>query len=145
MQVDRIDHLVLTVHDLSATIDFYTRVLGMEAVTFGGGRKALRFGIQKLNLHEVGSTFDPKAAHPPPGSADLCFITDTPLKDVIAHVEACGVEIIVGPGPRTGAVGPITSIYVRDPDENLVELSNSDCGLCPLTGVASSRSTASHW
>ena len=123
MTIDQIDHLVLTVRDLAATLDFYTRVLGTEEITFSSGRKALRVGSQKLNVHEVGATFDPKAAHPTPGSADLCFITRIPFEDAIAHVEACGVEIIEGPVPRTGALGPITSIYFRDPDDNLIEVS----------------------
>lgn len=122
--ITRLDHLVLTVRDLRATIRFYTDVLGMEAVTFGEGRKALRFGRQKINLHEAGRAFEPKAAHPTPGSADLCFVTSVPVEDVAARVQAAGVEVVEGPVTRTGAAGPIRSVYVRDPDGNLIEVSN---------------------
>ncbi len=122
MQVDRIDHFVLTVRDIEATCDFYTRVLGMQVVTFGGGRKALQFGEQKINLHEVGKEFEPKAMKPTPGSGDICFITQVPLNEVIEHMRLQGVEIVEGPVKRTGAVGPIESVYVRDPDGNLVEV-----------------------
>jgi catechol 2,3-dioxygenase-like lactoylglutathione lyase family enzyme len=122
--IDRLDHLVLTVRDLEETCRFYTEVLGMEVVTFGGGRKALQFGRQKINLHEAGREFEPKAQRPVPGSADLCFIANQPLEDVIRHVRSCGVEIIEGPVKRTGAVGAIQSIYMRDPDGNLIEVSN---------------------
>jgi catechol 2,3-dioxygenase-like lactoylglutathione lyase family enzyme len=121
--IDRLDHLVLTVSDLNATCDFYSRVLGMEVVTFGGGRKALQFGSQKLNLHEAGKEFEPKAVKPTPGSADLCLIAGVPLEQVISHFRSCGVEIIEGPVQRTGATGPIQSVYVRDPDGNLIEIS----------------------
>ena len=124
MRIDRLDHLVLTVRDIPKTCEFYTRVLGMEVVTFGAGRKALQFGRQKINLHERGKEFDPKAANPTPGSGDLCFITQTPLPQVMGHIRSCGVEIIEGPVRRTGAVGPIESIYLRDPDGNLIEVSN---------------------
>jgi catechol 2,3-dioxygenase-like lactoylglutathione lyase family enzyme len=124
MNVDRIDHVVLTVRDLGATIEFYTRVLGMREVTFGAGRKALAFGRQKLNLHEAGRELPPTAANPCPGTADLCFVTRTPLSEVIAHLRACGVPILQGPVPKTGALGPIESVYVRDPADNLIELSN---------------------
>ncbi|HTI46818.1 MAG TPA: VOC family protein [Casimicrobiaceae bacterium] len=124
MRIDRLDHLVLTVRDLRATIDFYTRVLGMEEVTFAGARKALAFGRQKLNLHVAGAEFQPHARTPVPGSADLCFITDTPLDDAMAHVRACGVAIEEGPLPKTGATSALRSFYVRDPDGNLVEISN---------------------
>lgn len=122
--IDGLDHLVLTVRDLPATVAFYTRVLGMTEVTFGQGRKALRFGTQKINLHEAGREFEPKAAAPTPGSADLCFVTRTPLADVLAHLAAQGVPVEEGPVPRTGAVGLIASVYVRDPDGNLIEISN---------------------
>jgi catechol 2,3-dioxygenase-like lactoylglutathione lyase family enzyme len=122
--IDRLDHLVLTVRDLAETCRFYTEVLGMEVVTFGGGRKALQFGRQKINLHEAGREFEPKAQRPTPGSADLCFIANQPLEDVIRHVRSCGVEIIEGPVVRTGAIGPIRSIYLRDPDGNLIEVSD---------------------
>jgi catechol 2,3-dioxygenase-like lactoylglutathione lyase family enzyme len=124
MQIDRIDHLVLTVFDLDRTCDFYARVLGMKVVTFGEGRTALAFGRQKLNLHLFGREFEPKALKPTPGSIDLCFITETPLDEVAAHVHACEVKIVEGPVPKTGATGPMMSIYVRDPDGNLVEISN---------------------
>jgi catechol 2,3-dioxygenase-like lactoylglutathione lyase family enzyme len=123
-RIDRLDHLVLTVRELSRTIDFYTRVLGMEEQTFGAGRKALRFGRSKLNLHEVGREFEPKAAAPAAGSADLCFITGTPLPAVMAHLETCGVPLLLAPSTRTGALGPIESVYLRDPDGNLIEISN---------------------
>jgi len=125
MQIDHIDHLVLTVADIEKTVDFYTRVLGMQLVTFREGRKALTFGNQKINLHQAGREFEPKAERPTPGSADLCFIVATPLDRVIAHLETQGVSIIEGPVQRTGATGPIRSVYVRDPDLNLIELSNS--------------------
>ena len=124
MEIEGIDHLVLTVRDIAATCDFYSRVLGMQVVTFGGGRKALQFGRQKINLHEHGKEFEPKALAPTPGSGDLCFITQTPLPQVVGHLRSCGVQIIEGPVRRTGAVGPIESIYVRDPDGNLIEVSN---------------------
>ena len=124
IQIDRLDHLVLTVADIDASCNFYTRVLGMQVVTFAGGRKALAFGRQKINLHQKGSGFEPKAQHPTSGSADLCFITETPLDEVIAHLQACDIEIEEGPIQRTGAEGPIISVYLRDPDNNLLELSN---------------------
>ncbi|HEV8438364.1 MAG TPA: VOC family protein [Methylomirabilota bacterium] len=124
IEIARLDHLVLTVRDIEATCAFYSRVLGMKSVTFGNGRRALHFGQQKINLHPIDNDIALKAARPLPGSADLCFITPLPLERVIAHVRACGVEVIDGPGARAGALGPITSIYFRDPDGNLVEVSN---------------------
>lgn len=124
MRLDQIDHLVFTVRNISDTIGFYTRVLGMDEVTFGEGRKALAFGTQKINLHEAGSEFDPKALHPKPGSADLCFLTAEPLAHVVKHMANCGVDILEGPIERTGAQGPIESIYIRDPDGNLLEIAN---------------------
>ncbi|MFL5626093.1 MAG: VOC family protein [Ktedonobacteraceae bacterium] len=124
MQIDRIDHLVLTVANIQVTCDFYARVLGMQVVTFGEGRKALQFGVQKLNLHEHGKEFEPKALHPTPGSADLCFITQVPLEQVLEHIRSCKVEVVEGPVRKTGAMGPITSVYIRDPDGNLVEIAN---------------------
>lgn len=124
MKLDRLDHLVLTVADVEASIAFYERVLGMTAVTFAGGRRALAFGAQKINLHPHGHEFEPKAARPTPGSADLCFITEVPLEAVQAHLAACGVSVIEGPVRRTGATGPILSVYLRDPDGNLIEIAN---------------------
>ncbi|XP_029967475.1 glyoxalase domain-containing protein 5 [Salarias fasciatus] len=124
VEVSHLDHLVLTVKSVQKTVDFYTSVLGMEVITFKGNRKALGFGRQKFNLHQQGQEFEPKARHPTPGSADLCLITKTPLAAVAAHLKVCGVEIVEGPVERTGAVGAITSLYFRDPDHNLVEVSN---------------------
>jgi catechol 2,3-dioxygenase-like lactoylglutathione lyase family enzyme len=123
MRIERLDHLVLTVRDIAATCDFYSKVLGMEVVTFGAGRKALAFGRQKFNLHEAGREFEPKAQAPTPGSADLCLIAQGPLDAVIVHLQACGVPVLEGPVQRTGALGPITSVYFRDPDQNLIEVS----------------------
>ncbi len=124
MEVERFDHVVFTVRDLERTCDFYARVLGMEAISFGGGRRALRFANQKINLHLAGAEFEPKAERPVPGSEDLCLITKTNLEDAMAHVRACGVEIIEGPCEKSGAAGPIRSFYFRDPDGNLIEVSN---------------------
>ncbi len=124
MKIERIDHLVLTVRDIAATCDYYSRVLGMQVVTFGGERKALQFGRQKINLHERGKEFEPKALRPTPGSGDLCFVTEVPLPQVVNHIRSCGVQVIEGPVRRSGAVGPIESIYIRDPDGNLIEVSN---------------------
>ena len=122
--IDRIDHIVITAFDLERTIDFYARVMGMEPVTFAGGRRGLAFGRQKINLHQAGREFEPKALKPTPGSIDLCFITETPLDEVAAHLKACGVVIAEGPVEKTGALGPMMSVYFRDPDGNLVEVSN---------------------
>jgi catechol 2,3-dioxygenase-like lactoylglutathione lyase family enzyme len=121
--IDHLDHLVLTVANIDATVAFYTSAVGMELVTFDG-RKALRFGEQKINLHQAGNEFEPKAAHPTPGSADLCFITKTSLEDVISHLISKGYVIELGPVERTGAVGRMHSLYLRDPDSNLIEISN---------------------
>lgn len=121
--IDRLDHLVLTVADIKATCDFYARTLGMGVVTFGEGRKALTFGCQKINLHQRGRELEPSALLPTPGSGDLCFITSTPLEQVIDHLSACGVELLDGPVSRSGATGPIESVYFRDPDHNLIEVS----------------------
>jgi catechol 2,3-dioxygenase-like lactoylglutathione lyase family enzyme len=126
MNIDRIDHVVMTVKDVDATCDFYARVLGMRAVTFAGGRKALAFGRQKINLHLAGREFEPKALHPTPGSVDLCLITTGSLDDVIAHLALCGVSILEGPVAKTGATGPIRSVYFRDPDATLIEVSTYD-------------------
>ncbi len=129
MRVDRLDHLVLTVADLEKTCDFYSRALGMRAVTFGDGRRALTFGGQKINLHKAGKEFEPHADHPTPGSADICFITGTPLKEVLERLESHGVQVIEGPVEREGALGPMKSVYFRDPDGNLIEVSNyADAG-----------------
>jgi len=122
--IDRIDHVVLTVFDLDRTLDFYSRVLGMEPVTFAGGRRGLAFGRQKLNLHQAGREFEPKALKPAPGAIDLCFISETPLAQVIESLEEHGVAVIAGPVDKTGAMGPIKSVYFRDPDGNLIEVSN---------------------
>jgi aminoglycoside 3-N-acetyltransferase I len=124
VQILRFDHMVLTVADIELSCRFYERVLGMQVVTFAGGRKALAFGEQKINLHQRGKEFEPTAHAPTPGSADLCFITATPVADVLVHLEACGVSVLEGPVARTGAVGPITSVYFRDPDQNLIEVAN---------------------
>ena len=126
VRIDRLDHLVLTVADIDATCDFYGRVLGMEKITFAGGRVALGFGSQKINLHPAGNEYDPRAKYPSPGSADFCLITETPMEDVLAHLGACGVAIIEGPVAKTGAMGALTSVYFRDVDENLIEVSNYD-------------------
>ncbi|MBN9298835.1 MAG: VOC family protein [Filimonas sp.] len=122
--IDRLDHLVLTVQDIAKTIDFYTTVLNFSVVTFGDNRKALTFGVQKINLHEKGKEIDPKAAFPTCGSADLCFITSTPIEEVLAELQTKHIEIVDGIVPRTGATGKIRSIYLRDPDLNLVEISS---------------------
>ncbi|HSJ97057.1 MAG TPA: VOC family protein [Myxococcota bacterium] len=124
MAIDRIDHIVLTVFDLERTIDFYSRVLGMEPVTFAGGRRGLAFGRQKLNLHQAGREFEPKALRPAPGAIDLCFVTESPLAEVVAALASDGVALLDGPVPKTGALGPMMSVYFRDPDGNLLEVSN---------------------
>jgi catechol 2,3-dioxygenase-like lactoylglutathione lyase family enzyme len=123
MPLQGFDHVVLTVADIDATIAFYVDALGMEPVTFGGGRRALAFGRNKINLHRAGQELEPKALHPTPGSADLCLVTDDALETVIDRLAAQGVPIEEGPVDRTGALGPIRSVYVRDPDQNLVEIS----------------------
>jgi catechol 2,3-dioxygenase-like lactoylglutathione lyase family enzyme len=127
MNVKTIDHLVLTVKDIDATCSFYARVLGMNVITYGGNRKALSFGVQKINLHRYGKEIDPKAKAPTPGSADLCFVTTMPILDVITHLASCGVNLLEGPVNRTGARGPMVSVYFRDLDGNLVEVSNYKC------------------
>ena len=124
MNVDRFDHLVLTVSDVERTIEFYTRVLSMDVVTFRGGRKALTFGTSKINLHRAGHEFEPKSHRPTPGSADICLIVREPIAEVIAQLAHLGVPVEEGPVERTGATGAIVSCYIRDPDLNLVELSN---------------------
>ena len=124
MKINRLDHLVLTVKDIDATCAFYQDILGMEIETFQQNRKALKFGIQKINLHQQGHEIDPKAIYPTPGSGDLCFIADTPIAEVIETLENRDVSIETGPVERTGATGKILSVYIRDPDQNLVEISN---------------------
>ncbi len=123
MQIERLDHFVLTVQDLQKTLAFYVDVLGMQAITFGQGRHALQYGQQKINLHIKGQEFEPKAQQVMCGSADLCFITSTPLEQVEQELKQAGLDILEGPVQRTGAIGPITSLYVRDPDGNLIEIS----------------------
>lgn len=123
LQLERLDHLVLTVADIALTTRFYVEVLGCREVDFGDGRKALAFGAQKINLHAAAHPRSPHARQPTPGSADLCFVVATPLAEVKAHLQRCGVAVEAGPVARTGALGPIVSLYLRDPDGNLVELS----------------------
>lgn len=124
IRIDHLDHLVLTVADIEKTCLFYHDILGFEVVTFGAGRKALRYGDQKFNLHQTGHEFEPKAARPTAGSADFCLIASTSLDDVVADLKKAGITIEEGPIERTGAHGPIRSVYIRDPDRNLVEISN---------------------
>ena len=124
MRIDRLDHFVLTVASIEASCAFYVRTLGMTAVSFGQGRTALAFGAQKINLHQAGSEFVPHALRPVPGSADFCLITTIPLDEAMAHVRAQGVTLLDGPVERTGATGRMMSFYFRDPDGNLVEVSN---------------------
>ncbi|MEZ8044870.1 VOC family protein [Vibrio sp. 10N.247.310.56] len=124
MEISHLDHLVLTVTDLQVTVDFYQQVLGMKPIEFGEGRLALSFGTQKINLHLSGSEFEPKARRVQVGSADLCFITNTSIAEVAEHIQAQGVVIEEGPVQRTGATGKIVSVYIRDPDGNLIEVSN---------------------
>jgi catechol 2,3-dioxygenase-like lactoylglutathione lyase family enzyme len=122
MRIASLDHLVLTVASIDETVAFYES-LGMRRETFGGGRVALRFGDQKINLHAAGAEFEPYARHPVPGSADLCFLVEDPIGEVAAELTTAGIAIDLGPVERTGALGLIDSLYVRDPDGNLVELS----------------------
>jgi catechol 2,3-dioxygenase-like lactoylglutathione lyase family enzyme len=124
MKIDSIDHVVFTVKDIKATCDFYTKVLGMEVVTFGEGRKALAFGSQKINLQQLGRESTLIADKPTSGSADICFVTSAPVSEVIAHLNSFGVRLVGGPVERNGARGMMTSVYFRDPDLNLVEVSN---------------------
>jgi catechol 2,3-dioxygenase-like lactoylglutathione lyase family enzyme len=122
--IDRLDHLVLTVKDVDATCRFYEQVLGMEIVTFAGGRKGLAFGRNKINLHQQGKEFEPKAHRATPGSADFCLITEAPIAEVMKRLEKCGVPVVHGPVEKIGALGPMLSVYFRDPDSNLVEIAN---------------------
>ncbi|BEP36200.1 VOC family protein [Variovorax sp. V59] len=121
--IDHLDHLVLTTAHEEACTRFYVDVMGMALETFGANRKAFRFGNQKINLHVKGHEFEPKAQVPTPGSLDLCFIASVPLEDVIARLKNNGVPILEGPVMRTGATSRIRSVYVRDPDLNLIEIS----------------------
>ena len=124
MRVVQLDHLVLTVKDITGTVAFYTAVLGMSSVTFGDGRTALHFGGQKLNLHPTNRVLDPNVKHAAPGSADVCFLVDEPIENWMKHLARHGCAVILGPVERTGARGQLRSIYLYDPDENLIELSN---------------------
>jgi catechol 2,3-dioxygenase-like lactoylglutathione lyase family enzyme len=124
LRVLRIDHVVLTVADIARTQSFYERALGMQPVSFGEDRRAIAFGDQKLNLHQAGREFDPKARTPVAGSADLCFTTDVPLADVVAHLQSAGIAIELGPVDKVGARRPLRSVYFRDPDGNLIEVAN---------------------
>lgn len=122
MKISKIDHLVLTVASISVTCDFYERILGMTAIEFADNRKALTFGHYKINLHQLNNEFEPKAKLPTPGSADLCLITDSTQQEILAHLNTENIEIEQGPVQRSGANGSITSFYIRDPDENLIEI-----------------------
>lgn len=125
-EIQQIDHIVLTVADIDRTCRFYEHTLGMTRESFGEGRTALRFGSQKINLHLMGQEVEPKAAAAGPGTGDICFITHSAPSVVKEHLENCGVAIQAGPVTRTGAMGPITSFYFRDPDGNLIEVSRYD-------------------
>ncbi len=129
-ELTTLDHLVLTVADIATTVMFYSNVLGMTHMPFtvadGGTRHAMRFGTMKINLHQKGAEFEPRAKAAQTGSADLCFLTATPLEAWLAHLEQSGVRTEIGPVPRTGATGPIMSLYIRDPDGNLIEISTTD-------------------
>jgi len=124
MRITGLDHIVLTVRSIARTCEFYKRALGAEVITFGEGRIALQLGDNKINLHEVGKEFEPKAATPMPGSGDICLITSARLIDVEQRLKAAGIDIVEGPVARTGARGPILSLYIRDPDKNLVEIAS---------------------
>lgn len=124
MHLSHLDHLVLTVNDIATSVSFYQRVLNMQKVSFGQNRTALTFGQQKINLHEKGKEFEPKAYRPTTGSADLCFISATPMEKIVDHLHSCNITILEGPILRTGATGPILSVYIRDPDQNLIEIAN---------------------
>ncbi len=124
MKIIGIDHLVITVKDIDETVAFYTRILGMTAITFAEGRKGLVFGAQKINLHKAGEEIMPHSQNPVPGSTDICFITETPMPQVISHLASCSIEILAGPLQKSGAAGPLLSIYIKDPDSNLIEIAN---------------------
>lgn len=125
--ISGIDHIVLTVRNIDNTLQFYQSVLGMDKEAFAEGRVALRFGQQKINLHEYGNEFEPKAETPLPGSQDICLLTSTPLEQAMQHIKGCGVEILQGPVERSGATGRLLSFYFRDPDQNLIEIANLIC------------------
>jgi catechol 2,3-dioxygenase-like lactoylglutathione lyase family enzyme len=127
MKIKNIDHIVLTVRDIDVTVRFYESLLGMVAETSGAGRVSLRFGEQKINLHQQGQEFEPKAKRPTPGSGDLCLITETQVDLAMEQVRKEGVEILEGPVTRTGATGAIHSFYFRDPDGNLIEVAKYSC------------------
>ncbi len=124
INITQLDHLVLTVKSIEVTCAFYSDILGMEIVTFGDNRKALIFYNQKFNLHEVGNEFEPKAYKPCSGAIDLCLISDSPLKSIISDLNQHNISIEEGPIERTGATGKLLSVYIRDPDRNLIEISN---------------------
>jgi catechol 2,3-dioxygenase-like lactoylglutathione lyase family enzyme len=124
MRIRAIDHFVLVVLSIETTVEFYTRVLGLEAREIAPGRWALHFGNQKINLQQLHLNVDKQTRHPNRGAGDFCLLTDTPIAEVVSHLEQQGVKIIAGPGQRTGATGSILSVYFHDPDENLVEVSN---------------------
>ena len=126
MKISHLDHLVLTVRSIEITAEFYQSILGMEKISFGTDRVALVFGKQKINLHQLENEFEPNAANACCGSADLCFILQTSIDDAVSHLTSRGVEIIEGPVSRSGAMGPILSVYFRDPDQNLIEVSTYD-------------------
>ncbi|NML70128.1 VOC family protein [Chryseobacterium sp. RP-3-3] len=125
MEIENLDHIVLTVADIDKTVEFYTTILGFKAITFGENRKALTFGNQKINLHQKGHEFEPKAEKPTCGSADLCFIAKTDIHEVLEELKQKNIQIIEGIVERTGALGKIRSVYFRDPDMNLIEVSNN--------------------
>lgn len=137
--IDHLDHLVLTTRDETACVHFYCEVLGMHLETFGAGRKAFVFGTQKINLHIAGKEWEPKAQHPTPGALDLCFIASMPLDNVIDRLAQHGIALACGPVTRTGAQGPIRSVYVRDPDLNLIEISQYLPQACNLPTTALSH------
>jgi catechol 2,3-dioxygenase-like lactoylglutathione lyase family enzyme len=124
MEIMSLDHLVLTVRDIDKTVKFYTEVMGMNLTIFGNNRKALAFGTQKINLHQFKHEFEPKADASTPGSADLCFLSETPISEIMSDLQSHNVAVLEGPVQRTGARGLILSVYFRDPDQNLIEVSN---------------------
>lgn len=126
ISIDRVDHLVLTVADVDRAVDFYEQILGMEPVIFPGGRHAMRFGNQVIKLHQASELVQPTAQHPVPGSANLCFVTSQPLSEFQEHLRGNDIRIEEGPVSRIGAAGSITSLYLRDPDGNLLEVARYD-------------------